>query len=276
MITFDPVSPRLPTYMWSHGEFDSGFRPYVDRIRGEFQLDHHVLIVTLAGGTDRTEVVTDCGHRYSGPETAGAVSFVPAGTRRTLSLEKAAIEWGFLQIAPAMFDGFRTHGPLRPFTNIRDPLLENVVRELARVHGADGLYDAYCDAMTAAIACHLAERHSGSVQPETGGLPGWRLRRVHDHIVAHLADDIRIADLAAVASLSVGHFYRAYRASTNKSPLTAVQEQRVVAATRLLQDGMPVAEVARRVGFASPSHFARVFRRLTGVKPSEAAALRRR
>jgi AraC-like DNA-binding protein len=42
---------------------------------------------------------------------------------------------------------------------------------------------------------------------------------------------------------------------------------RLRAALPLLAEGLPVASVARRVGYATPSAFVAVFRKATGIPP---------
>jgi AraC family transcriptional regulator len=53
-------------------------------------------------------------------------------------------------------------------------------------------------------------------------LPAWRLRRVTGFIDTHLSLTIRIAELADLAQLSEGHFHRASRATTGRTPLEFV------------------------------------------------------
>mgnify|MGYP001057864272 CR=1 FL=1 len=63
-------------------------------------------------------------------------------------------------------------------------------------------------------------------------------------------------------------------ADGGESPATAIQGLRLAAARRRLrQDPRPtVSEVSAEFGFASPAHFARVFRARYGMTPSEARA----
>lgn len=128
--------------------------------------------------------------------------------------------------------------------------------------------------MSWALACYLAGRY-GAAQPAGGGtlvqaLPGWRLRRIADYIDANLDGDIRIGDLAELIGLSPGHLHRAFRATVGKTPLEYVNERRVQRAMQILaRETASVAETALRVGFQSPSHFARIFRRIAGVNPAD-------
>jgi AraC family transcriptional regulator len=97
---------------------------------------------------------------------------------------------------------------------------------------------------------------------------------VEAYIDDNLAEEIRIADLARLVGLSEGHFHRAFRTSTGRTPLDRVNAARITRAMSILAtEDVPVAELAARVGFVSPSYFSRLFRRRTGCSPG---ALRRR
>jgi len=95
------------------------------------------------------------------------------------------------------------------------------------------------------------------------------LAQVRDYVMAHLGETIRVADLAALANLSVARFALYFQASTGVSPHQFVLNQRVQAAMGLLRDSpLPMAEVAVVCGFSSQQHMATVMRRLAGVAPS--------
>ncbi len=95
------------------------------------------------------------------------------------------------------------------------------------------------------------------------------VQRVTDYINDHLADDLSLTELAALAHLSPYHFTRLFKQTTGQSVHQYVIERRIEAARRLLLAGhLTVAEVAAAVGFYDQSHLARHFKRHTGAPPS--------
>ncbi len=77
------------------------------------------------------------------------------------------------------------------------------------------------DSLTTSIGVQLVRRwsnHGAKAKSLQGGLPPARLRQVEDFLMAHLADDIGLEDLAAIAELSAKHFARAFRQSTGMPP----------------------------------------------------------
>lgn len=103
-----------------------------------------------------------------------------------------------------------------------------------------------------------------------GGLLGGQLRRVADHIDANLEGQLRLRELSAVVHMSPFHFARMFKRTAGVPPHRFVVRRRVDRAIELLAAGEhPIGEIARRVGFATPSHFTTVFRRITGITPTE-------
>lgn len=86
----------------------------------------------------------------------------------------------------------------------------------------------------------------------------------------NLARPLRLADLARAAGLSRMHFAAQFRATTGLPPHAYLVSCRVERAKALLSDTpLPLADIARAVGFRSHSHFSTVFRRRSGVAPMQ-------
>jgi AraC family transcriptional regulator len=61
-----------------------------------------------------------------------------------------------------------------------------------------------------------------------------------------------------------------FKENTGMSPLQFVVRERITRAQQLIREtSRSLIEVALEVGYTSPSHFTKVFRRVTGVTPTE-------
>lgn len=101
-----------------------------------------------------------------------------------------------------------------------------------------------------------------------GGLAAWQLRRVADHIDAHLAQSIPIEALAMVSRLSNGHFCRAFKVSVGETPHAFIIRQRVRRAQILmLETGDTLSQIACACGLTDQAHLTRLFRRFVGATP---------
>jgi len=99
-------------------------------------------------------------------------------------------------------------------------------------------------------------------------LAPWQARRVVDHIDACLSQNLRLADLAAIARLSSSYFSRAFKGSFGKAPHAFIIERRIVRAQQaMLAADEPLSQIAIACGFADQAHLSRAFRRLTGRTP---------
>lgn len=102
-----------------------------------------------------------------------------------------------------------------------------------------------------------------------GGLAGWQIRRTTDYVAAHLAENIGLTELAAIAGLSPFHFARAFKQSVGDPPHRYQTRRRIERACELLATTeMPVIDVAAAVGFEAPQTLTRLFRRELGMTPS--------
>jgi len=102
-----------------------------------------------------------------------------------------------------------------------------------------------------------------------GGLSPWQLRRVCEHIAAHLEDPLAIEDLANLARVSAGHFNRAFRRSLGVTPHTFILSKRIDRAKDLLlTTEAPIREIALDCGFSDQAHLTRLFSRSEGVGPA--------
>jgi AraC family transcriptional regulator len=130
----------------------------------------------------------------------------------------------------------------------------------------------YGECLANALAVYLLNRYT--VRRYTpvayqGGLPGYRLKRVLDHIGDNLAEDLSLTQLAALAGMSPHYFAELFRRSMGCAPHRYVLLQRIERAKQELRDTRyGVIEVGLDVGFQNPSHFARMFRKFVGTSPS--------
>jgi transcriptional regulator GlxA family with amidase domain len=96
------------------------------------------------------------------------------------------------------------------------------------------------------------------------------LREVQRYAVEHLAADLSVEALAALAHMSPRHFARSFRAEVGLTPARYVERLRLEAARRRLEEGTePVAAVASTCGFGTAETMRRAFLRALGVGPAE-------
>lgn len=102
-----------------------------------------------------------------------------------------------------------------------------------------------------------------------------RIGRAAAWIRDHFCDPLRVSDLAEIAGMSVASFHRHFKAVTTLSPVQFQKLIRLQEARRMLLENQDVAAVGYAIGYESPSHFSRDYRRQFGAPPGrDIAAIR--
>jgi len=92
---------------------------------------------------------------------------------------------------------------------------------------------------------------------------------------ANYQQPFRVADLAAMASMSPASFHRHFKTITQVTPVQFQKQVRLQEARRLLLGDQEVASVGYQVGYESPSQFSREYRKLFGAPPGKDKAIMR-
>jgi AraC family transcriptional regulator len=131
----------------------------------------------------------------------------------------------------------------------------------------------FVDYITLALLAHLADRYgetSVASRLRRGGLAPWQERRAKELLAARLDGEITLHDLARETGLSRSHFARAFKVTTGQPPHRWLMAKRIERAQEFLGNPiLPLAEIANLCGFASQSHFTRVFTKAIGRSPGD-------
>ena len=176
---------------------------------------------------------------------------------------------------PAVCPAVLVHAPSRGCQTARtaivphfpagDPLRQHLVLVLqAMSTAADTAERVYAEVLTNALAVHFLRRYAATkptVPVLTGGLLPYKLRRTITYIQGHLAQELSLATLAAVAQTSPAHFARLFKHATGLAPHQYVIRCRMGHARRLLAEtDVSLIDIGLQVGCADQSHFTVLFR----------------
>ncbi len=244
--------------------------PHPRRAEAEAPADRHVLSIALR--RTRIRLTRESYEIFDGVMAAGSLH-VSGPSQRLAAEFLAPCDFVHLYVADDCVArrGWLTEVDGRTGLNdldgvvLRDPLAAQLAWTLT--DGVQARDPLYVESIARTILLRLAALNV----PRTGvcALPKWRLKKVQEHVQAHLATAISLADLAGVVGLSRSYFAAQFRASTGCRPHEYVLEQRVEQAKAMLaESGTPIIEVALAVGFQTQAHFSTVFKRLTGTTPA--------
>ncbi|NLW83561.1 MAG: AraC family transcriptional regulator [Phycisphaerae bacterium] len=108
------------------------------------------------------------------------------------------------------------------------------------------------------------------VQPTaSGAIADERLIRVRRYIEQNYNSPITIEELAQLAGMSKGYFFRAFGKAFDVSPLAYQKQLRLEAARTLLRSSaLRCSEIAVRCGYENIHFFYRIFKQTFGVTPT--------
>jgi AraC-like DNA-binding protein len=120
----------------------------------------------------------------------------------------------------------------------------------------------------AALVARHAERRSTPVRVAREPRA---VRLAREHLHAHATENVSLATLAAVTSLSRYHLVRVFSAAVGMPPHAYQLMLRLGRAKDAIASGGPIAQVAAACGFADQAHLTRRFRRVFGATPGQVA-----
>jgi AraC family transcriptional regulator len=162
---------------------------------------------------------------------------------------------------------------LLPEFRIRDPQIEAIgmllLTELKQENLGGRLY---VESLANVLAVHLLRQYATATPRLSlyeGGLPERQLLQVLEYIHEFLDQDIKLADLAQLLSMSQFHFSHLFKQSIGTAPYQYLLQQRIERAKQLLkQTDQSIMDIALTCGFNSHSHLSKQFRQLTGITPT--------
>jgi AraC-like DNA-binding protein len=259
--------PREQAVLWRSGGVDLLHATYVTHSFAPHTHEEYAIgVVTLGveafqyrGGTHHATagsiVAVHPGEVHTGHALAGGGWTYRMFYPSVALLETAARELG------------RHGAPFFPNAVMHDPTLASRLLEThaSLQHAASGLErdSLMLGAWQALIARHA--EHSPMNMPEVNATGA--VRRVHDHLHAHFAQNTSLQALSSLSGLSGFHLTRAFKRAYGLPPHALQTQLRLRHARNRLLTGSSIADAALEAGFSDQSHLTRAFKRVYGVAP---------
>ena len=177
------------------------------------------------------------------------------------------------RVSADVFDRDIADVRLKDVLKVDDEVLRGSIAAMAEEVQTNNLGgQLFVDAL-ATQACIQILRHHALVtfreKPVAGaGLSSLQAKIVSRYIEENLDQQLRLADLANVARISVTHFLRQFKRRFGCAPHVYVIQRRLARAQRLLaKTPLAIKEVAASSGFADQSHMTRAFQKYLRTTP---------
>ena len=143
----------------------------------------------------------------------------------------------------------------RDFSYAQEAIRLGVTRFLLKPSKMDEINEAL-----SAMTDHLTQNRAGS----------FLVKQAVAYMEAHYAEKLTLQEVADACYVSQWHLSKLLNRFTEQSFYDILNSQRVEAAKKLLADpSLRIGDIGEMVGYADPAHFARIFKKTTGMSANE-------
>jgi AraC family transcriptional regulator len=239
----------------------------------------HIIAIPLLKYETVQEVIFE-GKRYQTqhkPKELGSIAIIPADVPFSAKWnQESSVTHCYLDptfVAHAAYESINLEQvELNLALQKTDLLVCQIVLALQNVLETDATNSCfYADSMATALAAHCLRNYSTRkhvLQEYEDGLSKYKLKQAFEYMNTHLSENISLASVSEQLGISQFHFCRLFKQSTGMTPYAYLIRQRVERAKQLLKrkEGT-MLDIAIECGFANSSHFAKHFRKYTGISP---------
>lgn len=181
--------------------------------------------------------------------------------------------WEFFWISMHGREALRIHEMILnargPVIRLNSATVDRLAGCCLRLIGGQGEMPGAASAIAYEAAMALFDDTFGPAESAPGSETA--LARAVQYVATHLDGEVDVDVLAKVAGLSRAHFSRSFAAMTGLAPAQYVLQERMKRAAKLLLANRetPVKEIAALSGIPDNNYFAKVFRRIYGISPTD-------
>ncbi len=136
--------------------------------------------------------------------------------------------------------------------------------------GGEQLIKSYLEQLLILLLRQMTEKKSISIFPTRESMEGHLVSDIEAYIKKNLDRPLRVGELCRVFGYSKSYLSYLFKAQSSRSLVQFYNECRIAEAKRLIREGVySFAEISDRLGFDTPQYFARTFKRVCGLSPTE-------
>ena len=105
---------------------------------------------------------------------------------------------------------------------------------------------------------------------KAGNNPEDIVQLMKEYIRKNYQDQINLTDMASSLGYSLSYLSKIFIKNTGLSPVRYIRDFRINAAKQLLRNPqIPINIIGKKIGYADPFHFSKMFKQAVGISPSE-------
>lgn len=141
--------------------------------------------------------------------------------------------------------------------SIESDFLLNFI-ECKEINQIKRIYDKYLHIVVDEVKKSRIKKYKGLVS------------KAIEYINMNFDKDIKLHDVAKVVNMSYHYFSKFFKDETNKNFVDYLTEVRINKAKKYIADGkLTIKEISYKVGYSDPNYFSRIFKKATGIAPTD-------
>ena len=154
----------------------------------------------------------------------------------------------------------------RDFSYAQEAIRLGVTRFLLKPSKMDEIHEAL-SAMTAQLK---KGRQNDEESAESSRAGSFLVKQAVAYMEAHYSEKLTLQEVAEACYVSQWHWSKLLNRYMQQSFYDILNSQRIEAAKKLLSDPkLRIGDIGEMVGYADPAHFARIFKKITGMSANE-------
>ena len=154
----------------------------------------------------------------------------------------------------------------RDFSYAQEAIRLGVTRFLLKPSKMDEIHEAL-SAMTAQLK---KGRQNDEESAETSRAGSFLVKQAVAYMEAHYSEKLTLQEVAEACYVSQWHLSKLLNRYMQQSFYDILNSQRIEAAKKLLSNPkLRIGDIGEMVGYADPAHFARIFKKITGMSANE-------
>lgn len=151
-----------------------------------------------------------------------------------------------------------------------DPLLKKLLKKENAAIGGEQLIKTYLEQLLIFLVRNVTKKSEISVFPNKESMESHLISEVKKYVEANVENRFRINDLCKKFGYSKSYLSKLFREQTNNTIAAYAVKTKVDKAKSLIREGnLNFSQISDLLDFDNPQYFSRVFKRVTGMTPSE-------
>lgn len=151
-----------------------------------------------------------------------------------------------------------------------DPLLKRLVKKESAPIGGEQLIKTYLEQFLIFLVRNIQKTETTSVFPSKESMETQLVSSTKSLLKEKAEENFRVGDLCSALGYSKSYLSKLFHEQTGETIALYAIKQKIKRAKQLIRENnLNFSQISDRLSFDNPQYFSRVFKRITGMTPTE-------